>query len=181
MDFPFPFWRLCESNFTSFLTLETHVWLFLEGPPAPRRLPRRLLQRPLFDFLTRGVKKGRFVILRVPLFYSIWGLKIPRRWEKQHEKCHCHTPSCVPQMLAKVRTWEQCPQMLAGKTRAKWQLDPFLPIQGGGVLGEEVACLGASVRWEDRTRKDAGKQAELARGSKWARSSESFASYSFGP
>ena len=30
-------------------------------------------------------------------------------------------------MLAKTRTWEQCPQMLAGKAREKWQIDPILP------------------------------------------------------
>ena len=34
----------------------------------------------------------------------------------------------VPQMLTKTMTWEQCPQMLTGKARAKWQIDPFLPI-----------------------------------------------------
>ena len=32
------------------------------------------------------------------------GSKIPRCWEKQHEKCHCHTPFCVPQMLVKTGT-----------------------------------------------------------------------------
>ena len=41
------------------------------------------------------------------------GPKIPRCWERQHEKCHCRTPSCVPQMLVKTRTWEQSLHMLA--------------------------------------------------------------------
>ena len=37
-------------------------------------------------------------------------------------------------MLVKPRTWEQCPHMLAGKARGKWQIDPILPIYwGGGV------------------------------------------------
>ena len=56
------------------------------------------------------------------------GPKIPRCWEKQHQKCHCHTPFCVPQILAKTRTWEQCPNMLAGKARGKWQIGPILRI-----------------------------------------------------
>ena len=38
-----------------------------------------------------------------PCFAVFGGLKISRCWEKQHEKCHCHTPSCVPQMLVKTR------------------------------------------------------------------------------
>ena len=59
------------------------------------------------------------------------GPKIPRCWEKQHEKCHCYTPFCVPQMLVKTRTWEQCPHMLADKARGKWQIDPILPIYMG--------------------------------------------------
>ena len=56
------------------------------------------------------------------------GPKIPRCWEKQHEKCHCYASFCVPQMLVKTRTWEQCPHMLADKARGKWQIDPILPI-----------------------------------------------------
>ena len=60
-----------------------------------------------------------------PCFTVFGGPKIPRWW-KNHKKCHCHTPSHVPQMLAKTRTWEQCPHMLAGKAREKWQIDPML-------------------------------------------------------
>ena len=51
-----------------------------------------------------GVKQGRFVILCFPCFTVFRGLKIPRYWEKQHEKCRCHTPFCAPQMLVKTRT-----------------------------------------------------------------------------
>ena len=36
-------------------------------------------------------------------------------------------------MLVKARTWEQCPQMLAGKARGKWQIDPILPIYRGNL------------------------------------------------
>ena len=36
-----------------------------------------------------GTKQGRFVILRFPLFCSVWSPKLPRCWEKQHEKYHC--------------------------------------------------------------------------------------------
>ena len=32
---------------------------------------------------------------------------------------HCHTPFCVPQIIAKTRIWEQCPHMLTGKARGK--------------------------------------------------------------
>ena len=55
---------------------------------------------------------GRFVILRFPC------PKIPTCWDKQHERCYCHTSFCVPHMLAKTGTWEQCPHMLAYKAIA---------------------------------------------------------------
>ena len=37
-----------------------------------------------------------------PCFTVFRGLKIPR--EKKHEKCHCHSPFCGPQVLVKTRT-----------------------------------------------------------------------------
>ena len=56
--------------------------------------------------------------------------KVPRFWEKNSTKRVIVKPLffCVPQMLVKTGTWEQCPQMLAGKAREKWQIDPILPI-----------------------------------------------------
>ena len=48
-------------------------------------------------------KKGRSVILRFPCFLVSGGLKVRSCREKQHEKCHCHTPSCVPQIIVKTR------------------------------------------------------------------------------
>ena len=38
------------------------------------------------------------------------------------------TPFCVPQMLFKTRTWEQCPQMLAGKAREKMTYRLLFPV-----------------------------------------------------
>ena len=77
------------------------------------------------------------------------GLKIARCWEKQHEKCHYHAPFCVPQMLVKTRTWEQCPRMPAGQARGKWQIDPiFAHIQGGHLKGGH---LNMGFRTEVRT------------------------------
>ena len=43
-----------------------------------------------------GVKRGRLVIFEFPLFCSILGFQATRYWEKQHEKCHCHSPFCMP-------------------------------------------------------------------------------------
>ena len=37
-----------------------------------------------------------------PCFAVFGGHKIPRCREKQHEKCHCDTPCCAPQMLRAV-------------------------------------------------------------------------------
>ena len=57
------------------------------------------------SFSRRAVLKNRvdlsFCVF--PLFYSIWGRKMPRYWKinstKTLIKCHCHTPFCVPQVL----------------------------------------------------------------------------------
>ena len=38
-----------------------------------------------------------------PCFAVFGSPKIPNGWEKQHEKCHCHTPFCVPHMRVKTR------------------------------------------------------------------------------
>ena len=78
---------------------------------------------------TRGrVKQGRFVILRFPLFCSVWGSQDTQMLGKTARKVSLPHPFfCVPQMLVKTRTWEQCPHMLAGKARGKWQIDPILP------------------------------------------------------
>ena len=90
---------------------------------------RNVGMRPLQDPLVGGQNRVDLSFCVFPCFAVFGGPKISRDWEKQHKKCHCHTPFCVPQMLVKNRTWEQCPHMLAGKARGKWQIDPILPIQ----------------------------------------------------
>ena len=79
------------------------------------------------------VKQGRVVILRFPLFYSIWRpSKIPKYSEKQHERCHCHTPFYVPHMLLKTRTWEQCPH-------CECTLSPCCYLEGRSLMAMPLA------------------------------------------
>ena len=89
-----------------------------------------------------GVKKGRFGILRFPLFCSVWGAQDTQiLGEKKHEKCHCHTPFCAPQMPVETGTWEQCPRMLAGKAQGKWHIDPILPKNRRTIAPETTSQL----------------------------------------
>ena len=89
------------------------------------------------------VKQGWFVILRLLLVFKVFGgapshdSQMLRK--EQHEECQFHIPFCVPQVLVKTRTWEQCPRMLASKAQEKWQIDSIVPIhrvamwvRGGG-------------------------------------------------
>ena len=75
-------------------------------------------------------KQGSICHFCVCLVLQYFGFQhIQMLGKKHHEKCHCHTPFRVPQILVKTRTRKQCPQMLAGKAR------PFLPIyRGGGYI-----------------------------------------------
>ena len=116
----------CPSNEERVLHLCDSTVTTVAGPTAQR--DKVLASKCEYTYISGGVKQGQFVILRFPLFCSVWGSKIPRCWEKQHEKCHCHTRIRVPQVLVKTRTWEQCPHMLAGKARENWQIDPVLPL-----------------------------------------------------
>ena len=67
------------------------------------------------------VKQGRFVILRLGSQHTQMLGNTAWRVSLSH-------PFCVPQMLVQTRIWEQCPHMLGGKARGKWQIDPILPI-----------------------------------------------------
>ena len=81
-----------------------------------------------------GGKRGRFVILRFPLFCSVWGSKDTQMLGKTARKMlFSHPFLCVPQMLVETRTWEQRPHMLAGKARGKRQINPILPIYRRGL------------------------------------------------
>ena len=67
-----------------------------KGHTKPR-LTRTLPKSSRSEGSTGGeAKQGQFVILHFPLFAVFGGPKIARRWAKQHEKCHCHAPVCVP-------------------------------------------------------------------------------------
>ena len=52
------------------------------------------------DVSPGGVKKVDSSFLRFPLFYS-GGSPNTQKLEKLQEKCHCHTPSCVPPNASK--------------------------------------------------------------------------------
>ena len=49
-----------------------------------------------------------------PRFTVVGGTRIPKSWEKWHEKCRCHTPYCAPQNAGKT--------MLADKAQEKDKL-----------------------------------------------------------
>ena len=51
-----------------------------------------------------GVKQGRFVILRFPLFGSVWGSRVTQMLGKTARKVSLSHPFCVPQMIVKTRT-----------------------------------------------------------------------------
>ena len=76
------------------------------------RLPRKCrypcdpdcLVQPTNSWMWEG-KKGSICYFRVSLVLQCFGgPKISRCWEKQHEKCHCHTLFRMPQVLIKTRT-----------------------------------------------------------------------------
>ena len=51
-----------------------------------------------------GGKTGSICHFAFSLALQWFGcLKMSRCWETQHEKCHCHSPVCVPQMPIKTR------------------------------------------------------------------------------
>ena len=95
------------------------------------------------------VKQGQFVFF----FSLVWGPKTPRCWEQQHDKRHCHSPFCVPQM----------PHML-GKAREKRQIDPILPIYSSplwegkeGTIWQSRVCHEKLAFWGRNSRILAGK------------------------
>ena len=88
----------------------------------------KLLQQQFYTPPLWGGKTGSICHFPFPLVLQCFGVpRIPRCWEKQHEKCHCHTPFCVPQMLVKIRTWEQCPICWQAKHRENDKSTPFCP------------------------------------------------------
>ena len=67
-----------------------------------------------------GVQAGSICHFAFALVLQCLGVSRYRdAGQEQHEKCHCHTPCCVPQMPVKNRTQEQCPHMRAGEARDK--------------------------------------------------------------
>ena len=72
-------------------------------------------------------KRGSICPFAFPLFYSILGFQDAQMLGKTAPKVSLSNPFRVPQVLVNTRTWEQCPQMLAGKARGKWQKStPFI-------------------------------------------------------
>ena len=71
---------------------------------------------------------GGVVILRFPLFFAVFGgPKTPRCWEAQHEKCHCDTPFCVPQMLVKTQDLRAVSPYASRQSTGKMTNRPHLP------------------------------------------------------
>ena len=83
-----------------------------------------------------GLKQGRFVIYVFSGFAVFGGPEVPRCWEKQHEKCHCHTPFCVPHMLAKLGLESNVPKCCQAKHGKNDKSTPSCPFSGGGGVAQ---------------------------------------------
>ena len=103
-----------------------------------------------------GVKQGRFVVLRFPLFRSVWRSQDNHmlRQKRQWWKMSLSHPVCVPQILVKTRISEQYPQILvepkqnSSRLAGLWHVWPYRQEDtqtGGRSHAVQIANLASQL------------------------------------